>query len=263
MTQNPTQPTYSNDRKQLRILSFESFRKAMLFAGIDRQGKFDNWNLAHKFAEQNGMYPVFKTEGGVFLDIPDRRFIEGYSDTDLKKIWISSSIRYCLNIDGSIKTFVCGATSESIFRSKEIQAVLRAKCVEDINGYPLSYYQSIRTDTIKRLRGNNKHLPRDEQLSGREIHHAAITAVFIAIGENEVAQDFKIACDVGDENEKKAVLSRLDHMQGQLVKEDGERLKRKFDKSSGIPSNDNDSTIMDEMYRANSIHNVAGVLKFG
>lgn len=91
----------------------------------------------------------------------------------------------------------------------------------------------------------------------------AITAVFIAIGENEVAQDFKIACDVGDENEKKAVLSRLDHMHGQLVKEEGERLKRKFDQSSGIPSNDNDSTIMEEMYRANSIHNVAGVLKFG
>lgn len=235
----------------------------MLFAGYDPEGKFDNWTLAREFAKAKSMYRVFETEGGKFLAVRDREKLEEYPKDKLRKIFVSSSIRYCLNIDGSIKTFVCGANKDSIFRSKEIQAVLRAKCVEDINGYPLSYYKSIRTDTIKRLRGNNKHLPRDEQLSGREIHHAAITAVFIAIGENEVAQDFKIACDVGDENEKKAVLSRLDHMQGQLVKEEGERLRRKFDKSSGIPSNDNDSTIMDEMYRANSIHNVAGVLKFG
>lgn len=254
-----TRPTYHNDRNQLRVLSFESFRKAMLYAGYDENGKFDNWKLAIEFAKCHGMYPVQETEGGKFLNIPNREEIEEYPKKQLKKIWKLSSIRYCLNIEGSIKTFVCGADDQSIFRRREIQSILRAKGVEDVNGQSVDYYKSIRTNTLKTLRENNARLSVEQRLSGRELHFAAMDAVYVAIGENEVAQDFKIACDAGDVAEQAAVLSRLTNLHDQIVQEQKDYLKSKWEKASVAPSNDNQDIALEEMYQANPHLRVGGL----
>jgi hypothetical protein len=248
-----TPPTFENDYQLIRILCFQSFRKAVLYAGSE-DGVYDNWKLSSEFAKKNGMFPIEETEGGKFLSEPVRKYVKDYPEHKLPIIWVRSSIKYCLNIEGSVKTFVCGARKQSIFRKKEIQALLRARGVEDINGQPLEYYRSIRQGTSNRLRENNKHLPPSERLSGREMHHAAMTAVFIAIAENEVAQDYKAAIKTRDNAGAENVLMRLTYLQDRrLVAEQKEGLKRRFG-AKAAPSNDNrgeTDEALSELYRAN------------
>ena len=118
------QPSYKQDLKDILILSFASNGRALLYAG-SVEDIFNNWHKAASYAKENGMVPIDITEGGQYLSVPNRRTDLKYTRKQIRRIWYRASVKYCLNIENSVKTFVCGANGESIFRRREILAMLR------------------------------------------------------------------------------------------------------------------------------------------
>ncbi len=173
----PSPLTLKEDFLTIKFNSFASRGKAVLYAGVDKiSNLFNNWVAAIEYAKKHSMFPIQYTEGGLILDATDNERGKTYSGDDYKRVWDRASVKYCLNIEGLVKTFVCGATNRSTFRRKEIHAMIRAKYINDINGQPHEDYVLLRRATLNRLREENKLLPDDKKLSGKERHHMAINA---------------------------------------------------------------------------------------
>lgn len=245
----PSPLTVKEDFLTIKFNSFASHGKAVLYAGVGKL--FNNWVAAIEYAKKNNMFPIQYTEGGLILDETDNERGQTYSGDDYKRVWDRASVKYCLNIEGSVKTFVCGATNKSTFRRKEIHAMMRAKHITDINGRDHQEYVLLRRTTLNRLREENKLLPDDKKLSGKERHHMAINAVFRAIAINEIRDDLT---HTQNDHERDAILSRVDNLKNQHDEE--MEAKRAAKSSFNAAANDNtdkDGTdeAIEEMLMAN------------
>jgi hypothetical protein len=191
----------------IRILSFESDGKSILYAGFIKQ-KFNNWARAEEYAKAYNMIPIQFTEGGKYLSNPDRKSELNYSEDEYLRVWDRGSVKYCFNIVGSVKTFVCGARKESIFRRKEIHAMLKSHFIEDINGRDHADYLLLYRCALARL-NDEATIPRDRR------HSRAINHVFHAIAFNEIRQDLAAARANDNQKEISTVLSRVRHLREQ------------------------------------------------
>lgn len=200
-------PNFADDLHKIRILSFASYRKSLLYAGF-KQDLYDNWSLSARFAKANNMFPIQLTEGGQYLDVPDRYKDLDYSKDEYKKIWDRASIKYCFNIEGSVKTFVCGARKNSTFRRKEIHAMLKSRTIEDINGRNHADYVLLRRAVMARLHEEGD-LPRNER------HKRAINHVFRAMALAEIRSDVKAAKEQDNHQEIPQILARVGHLRAQ------------------------------------------------
>ncbi len=200
-------PTFAKDLQAIRILSFSSYRKTLLYSG-QVKGKFNNWSLAASFANANGMVPIETTEGGKYLSDPNRANLD-YTRFEFKRIWDRASIKYCLSIEGAVKTFVCGAWDQSAFRRKEIPSMLRSKTIDEINGRDHAEYVRLRRAILARL-NEEKVLPQQER------HKRAINAVFRKIAFAEIRQDLEEARVQGN---SEVVLARIENLREQHRKE--------------------------------------------
>lgn len=198
---------FLRDLDMIRILSFKSNGKALLYAGYIRN-QFNNWVKAARYAQEHSMVPIEVTEGGKYISNPDRKTDLKYSDYEFRKIWKRASIKYCVNIEGSVKTFVCGSREESVFRSKEIHAMLRSHTIVDINGKSHSVY-------VKRRRAILKRLNEEAALPQHERHKRAINSVFRAIAFQEIRQDIAVAREQNNEAEIKSIFARVGHLRAQ------------------------------------------------
>lgn len=200
-------PNFADDLRKIRILSFSSYRKSLLYAGFERN-RFDNWKLAADFAEAHNMFPIQATEGGEYLSKPDRKIELRYSKQELKRIWDRSSINYCISAEGSVKTFVCGANPDSTFRRKEIHAMMHSHTIDQINGRDHSDYIRLRREVLARLN-------EESTLSRPERHKRSINMVFRAIALAEIRQDLSEARQQQNPEAEKAVLARIGHLRYQ------------------------------------------------
>lgn len=216
-----TRKNYKEDLANIQILSFESEGKAVLFAGF-RRGHFSNWDDAKFYADKHEMKPIHETEGGKHLNTPKNEREKIYHPEQLRRVWNRASVKYCLKIEGSVRTFVCGANPKSTFRRKEIQTLLRQRGTKDINGRDLSDYVALRRRALQRLTEEGK-------LSPQERHHRSITKVFRAIAIQEVRQQLK---EAGNDNDaKNAAIKRITFLRFQHLNELG--LSKDFSTSSG------------------------------
>ncbi len=244
--------TVQEDFLTIKFNSFASHGKAVLYAGVDKiKNTFNNWVAAIEYAKKNNMFPIQYTEGGLILDETDNERGQTYSGDDYRRVWKRASIKYCLSIEGSVKTFVCGANDESIFRVREIHAMMRAKYINDINGRDHQEYALLRRATLNRLREENKLLPDDKKLSGKERHHMAINTVFRAIAINEIRDDLTHAQSAQERND---ILSRIDHLRNQheVEMEAKKAAKSSFDAVANDNTNkDGTDEAIEEMLMAN------------
>lgn len=151
------------------------------------------------------MVPIHVTEGGKYLSFPHRKQALHYTFEQFRRVWDRASIKYCLNIEGAVKTFVCGASMDSTFRRKEIPAMLRSKTIEDINGCRHDEYVRLRRAVLARL-NSEARLPQQWR------HKLSINAVFRKMALAEIRQDLAIAREHGDAKEERAVLARIGHL---------------------------------------------------
>lgn len=200
-------PNFADDLRKIFILSFASFRKAVLYSG-SLPDSYDNWKLAKSFAQAHGMVPIELTEGGQYLSIPDRKIELKYNRYELGRIWDRASIKYCFNIEGSVKTLVCGAWDESTFRRKEIHAMMKSHSIEDINGREHSDYVRLYRRALTRL-NEEATLPRDQR------HKRAINHIFMALAIAEIKQDLAEAKANDNLAEIPAILARVGHLRDQ------------------------------------------------
>lgn len=197
-------PNFPDDIRKILILSFESYRKSLLFAGY-KENMFDNWALARKFAKSHNMWPIHDTDGGKYLNVPDRDKDLKYSAGQIRQVWNRASIKYCVNIQGTVKTLVCGAGMDSTFRRKEIPAMLRSRTIEKINGQDHAEYVRLRRAVLARLK-------EDRDLPDQSRHKLCINAVFRKMALAEIRQDLLIAREQGNLSEERAVLDRVSHL---------------------------------------------------
>lgn len=200
-------PNFVDDLYKIRILSFTSYRKSLLYAGF-KIGQYDNWSLSARFAKANDMFPIQLTEGGEYLNVPDRDKDLKYSKDEYQRVWDRASVKYCFNIEGSVKTFVCGSKQNSTFRRKEIHAMLKSRTVEEINGRDHAEYLELYRATMKRLH-EEETLPRNER------HKRAINHVFRAIAFAEIRSDLKAAREQDNNADVSQILARVGHVRGQ------------------------------------------------
>ena len=204
-------PNFADNMRKIRILIFASHKKSLLYSGY-KEDKFNNWKLAEDFAQANGMFPIQETEGGKYLSDPDRRKKLKYEESQITNIWNRASVKYCVNIEGSVKTFVCGAWDRSTFRRKEIHAMLKSKTINDINGRDHESYVRLRRAVMNRLNEDGT-LPRPQR------HARAINAVFRSIAFQEIRQDLAIAREQNNQEEVRSVLARVGHLRNQHLDE--------------------------------------------
>ncbi len=209
-------PNFADDYRKIRILSFASHRSALLYSG--QKEEFDNWALASSFAMAHGMIPIEQTEGGLYLSTPDRKKELKYTPYELQSVWDRASIKYCISIEGSIKTFVCGTWDQSTFRRKEIHALLRSKTVDDINGRDHADYVRLRRAVLARL-NEQGDLPQPER------HKRSMNAVFRAVALQEIRQDLAVARLNEKLEEVPSILVRVRHLREQQ-REDLQYAKR-------------------------------------
>lgn len=200
-------PNFADDLHKIRILSFASYRKSLLYAGF-RQDLYDNWSLSARFAEANNMLPIQLTQGGSYLAVPDRKKELLYTRKEYRRIWERASIKYCFNIEGSVKTFVCGSNPDSTFRRKEIHTMLKSKTIEEINGRDHADYVRLRRAVMERLHEEGT-LPRNER------HKRAINHVFRAMALAEIRSDIKAAKEQDNHQDIPQILARIGHLRTQ------------------------------------------------
>lgn len=196
--------SFADDIRKILILSFASYKKALLYAGYE-EDKFDNWSLAAIFAKAHNMVPIHVTEGGKYLAVPDRISDLNYTQKQSKRMWDRASIKYCLNIEGMVKTLVCGAGMDSTFRRKENPAMLRSKMIESINGCDHAEYVRLRRVVLARLNDENT-------LPGHWRHRLSINAVFRKMALAEIRQDLSLAREQQNAEEIQAILERIGHL---------------------------------------------------
>jgi hypothetical protein len=197
-------PNFADDLCKIVILSFASYRKALLYAGF-KEDMFNNWSLAASFARAHNMVPIHVTEGGKYLAVPHRKNELHYTFEQFQRVWDRASIKYSLNIEGAVKTFVCGAAMDSTFRRKEIPAMLRSRTIGDINGCGHADYVRLRRAVLARL-NDEAVLPQKWR------HRLSINAVFRKMALAEIRQDRAIARGRGDVEEERSVLARIGHL---------------------------------------------------
>lgn len=200
-------PNFADDLRKIRIMSFASYKKSLLYAG-EKKNKYNNWALAASFAQANNMYPIQATEGGQYISIPDREKDLKYSGDQYKKVWDRASVKYCVNIEGAVKTFICGSRQSSTFRRKEIHAMLKSHTIDDINGKPHSTYAERRRAVLKRL-NEEDILPQPER------HKRAINSVFRAIAFQEIRQDLALAREQNNASDITTIFARVGHLRTQ------------------------------------------------
>lgn len=200
-------PNFADDIRKIRILSFSSYEKSLLYSGF-KATRFNNWSLAARFAEANNMFPIHLTEGGKYLSVPDRDKDLNYSRYEYRRVWDRGSIKYCFNIVGSVKTFVCGARKESTFRRKEIHAMLKSRSIGDINGRDHASYLLLYRRALARLNEEDV-IPRNKR------HKRAINHVFLAIAFNEIRQDIAVARANDNHDDIPSILSRVRNLREQ------------------------------------------------
>lgn len=213
-------PHLKGDFLTIRFNSFASDGKAILFGGR-KDDVFNNWVLAFEYAARHERVRIQDTQGGIILNENDAERGKQLERDDYKLVWKRASTKYCLSIDGSVKTFVCGANDESIFRVREIQALFHNKNITDINGVPMEYYAQLRRATLKRLQARNNLLPQDQKLSGVARHQIAINTVFRAAAMNEIRDDLSQA---QTQEERDVILKRVKYLREQDKDEMGEKL---------------------------------------
>lgn len=241
--------TVQEDFLTIKFNSFASHGKAVLYAGIGEL--FNNWAMAEDYEAKRNMMPIQFTDGGKILNENNDQRYKEYEEKDYNRVWWKASIKYCLSIEGSVKTFVCGATDRSTFRRKEIHAMMRAKHTNDINGCDHQEYVLLRRATLNKLREENKYLPDDQKLSGKERHHMAINAVFMAMAMNEIIDDLTHAQSA---QERDAVLSRIDHLTNQHeVEMEAKKAAKSSFNTAANDNTDKDGTdeAIEEMLMAN------------
>jgi hypothetical protein len=216
-------PHLMGDYLTIRFNSFASNGKAILFAGFKPE-IFNNWVLAFEYAAKHDKVQIQNTQGGIILNENDTERGKRLKKRDYILVWKRASTKYSLSIEGSVKTFVCGANDESIFRTREIQAMFHAKHIADVNGVLIEHYAQLRRAALKRLRDRNETLPQDEKLTGVQRHLIAINTVFRAIAMNEIREDLSHA---QTKEERDAVLKRVEYVRGQHKDEMGENLNSK------------------------------------
>tara|TARA_Y100000588_G_C14212458_1_gene907273 strand:+ start:441 stop:1757 length:1317 start_codon:yes stop_codon:yes gene_type:complete len=130
-----------------------------------KQTSINNWGRAKAYAKANGMKPIYETKSGRYLDnntANEKAIAEDKTKTnklndyfgrwDMKRIWTSASRSYAARAEGSIRTFVAGASEYSIFRRTELPTILNNKKVTNINGVDRKDLQAQRKQEFKKLR---------------------------------------------------------------------------------------------------------------
>lgn len=180
---------YKDDVLTIHVLCFASDGRAVFYSGkID--GLFKNWERAENFSKENNMRPIHYTEGGLYLSEPDRYKVPKYGITLAEKIWTRASRLYCNDVYGDVQTFICCSRSESIFRTAEINQLLRNTKINTINGKPREYYQEARKRAFHKLLE-----------SGIDIRSAAVQsrdAAYRRIAAQELRNDFQKAAASND-----------------------------------------------------------------
>ena len=118
-----------------KTYSVDSNGRAVVYSG-------DNGKNHSRALEYKGTIPLDRTEAGKKLNGVYERNAKRYPyPKDLVKreqmsnqIMSVASKRYAQNAKGDVKTFVCGARPNSVFRKTELPTLLKNKNVTSING---------------------------------------------------------------------------------------------------------------------------------
>lgn len=119
--------TYEHDvTRVLRSLNFDSDAPSVLYSG------YKNRTRAEAYARKHDLKLISDTEGGRYLENPDRYHLHGPGKA--RPLWATGSGKFVSTIKGDVVAFVVGAESKGIFREREIGILIYNEAVEKVNG---------------------------------------------------------------------------------------------------------------------------------
>lgn len=131
-----TTPTHEHDRSRvLNTLDFTSNKPSVVYSG---EG---NMKRAEKFASQNNMKTISQTEGGRYLESPNR--FKEYGVAKARAMWAAGSQKFVQSIKGDVRTFVAGAKPNGVFREREAGVMVNNKDIGKVNGVDREKLKSV------------------------------------------------------------------------------------------------------------------------
>lgn len=143
--------TLQEDIHAANTYSVDSNGKAVCWSG-----GYGNYLRAQEYAHQNKAVTLERTTAGRALNgVFERnnlRFPKNQVESDKlsHRITTVASKRFAQNASGDVKTFVCGARPNSVFRKTELPSLLRNKKVTSINGIDRSTLAKMHKDNPDR-----------------------------------------------------------------------------------------------------------------
>lgn len=131
----------SDLREEFQIASqysVDSKGKAIFYSG-------DNGRNHKRAVNHPGRIPLDRTDAGRKLDGIYQRNNQRYRSVKARKLskdaMSIASHRYAQNARGDVKTFVCGAKPDSVFRQTELRMIANNKHITSINGVDRKHVQ--------------------------------------------------------------------------------------------------------------------------
>lgn len=204
-------PTFDHDQSRvLKTLDFSSNKPSVVYSG---EG---NMKRAEKFASQNNMKTISHTEGGRYLESPNRFKEHGVGKA--RALWAAGSDKFVRTIKGDVRTFVAGAKPNGVFREREAGVMVNNKDIGKING--------VDRDKLKNLYDKTYQKSLGKGLSHRDARADASTQTYRATAIAELRQARKEAYQSADKKQIADYQKRKDAYLNQRVDDKQAMAKR-------------------------------------
>lgn len=161
-------PTYQHDTNRvLNTLDFNSGKPTILYSG------YENRIRAETYANKNNLKTISHTEGGRYLEGPNRYDLHGKEKA--KALWAAGSGKFASTVKGDVRTFVAGADPKGIFRQREIGAIVTNKDVSKVNGIDRQKLAQLYDKTYQK--SMNQGIPHRDSLKNASTQTYRATAI--------------------------------------------------------------------------------------
>lgn len=164
--------TYEHDvGRVIKTLDFNSDAPTVLYSG------YKNRTRAEAYARKHDLKIITDTEGGRYLQNPDRYHL--YGPGKARPLWATGSGKFVSTIKGDVVAFVAGAEIRGVFREREVSLLVHNEGVTKVNRV-----------SRQKLQDKYKTIYSDEMSKGmshRVAMRDASTAIYRMIATAELA----------------------------------------------------------------------------
>lgn len=200
--------TYEHDvSRVLKSLDFNSDAPTVLYSGYKNRAR------AEAYARTHDLKMITDTEGGRYLENPDRYHLHGPGKA--RPLWATGSGKFVSTIKGDVVAFVVGAEGKGIFREREVGILVYNEAVEKVNGLSrqklCKQYETTYADAVS---SGLQHRDATKKAS-TSVYRSIATAELLMARQNAYALDDKKA--YADYRERRGIYFR------QIAAEDNPR----------------------------------------